>query len=202
MWGASTFLLAALVLTDAAGGAVDAGTEKLVAVFVVASAFLTTILAQPAVKHLPAIRMWSATATEFIRRPPEQVWEFIRPAETSPSIQPKVHRGFTVPGTPTGLGEQQCFIATGEFDLLVAAVIEVVDDSPPNVTVVRNVTGLPETQRFEVAPAPGGAMLTYTLELSAERWLAYRIHPKKQAETAAAAYTASVKRLMEAQPVR
>ncbi len=42
---------------------------------------------------------------------PEQVWAFIRPAESAVLLLPEVFRAFTVPGTGPGVGEQQCFVA-------------------------------------------------------------------------------------------
>src|SRR3954451_10067934 len=44
------------------------------------------------------------------RRSSEEVWAFIRPAESAVIIQEDIVRAFTVPGTGAGVGEQQCFI--------------------------------------------------------------------------------------------
>lgn len=89
------------------------------------------------------VRMWSGTASVFIARPPAEVWRFIRPAETTPMITPTARRGFTVPGTPDGIGEQQCFVSDAPLGQLQAGIVEVIDEQPGRLAVVHNVTGPP-----------------------------------------------------------
>src|SRR3954463_12080380 len=45
-----------------------------------------------------------------LRHPPGAVWALIYPAECAPLLSSTTSRGFKVPGTPDGLGEQQCLI--------------------------------------------------------------------------------------------
>lgn len=46
----------------------------------------------------------------MLRRTPAQVWALIGPAEHASVLSANIVRGFTVPGTLTGVGQQQCFI--------------------------------------------------------------------------------------------
>ena len=49
-----------------------------------------------------AVKLWHT---------PQQVWRLSLPAEHGVVLSPEsVARGFRVPGTPEGLGEQQCFV--------------------------------------------------------------------------------------------
>jgi hypothetical protein len=184
------------------GGRDDNGAGVLVppAAAACVAALVVMLTERKAAKIPPALRMWTGSATQFIARPPDHVWAFIRPAETAPAIQPEVRRAFKVPGTPDGPGEQQCFVAEGPLDMLAAGVVEVIEEAPGHLARVRSVTGPPQSQRYEVSATAGGSLLTYTVELSAVRWAPYTVHPRGQAAEAAAKYVASVKRLMESQP--
>lgn len=92
-------------------------------------------------------------------RTPEQVWAFIRPAESAVLTDPDTVRAFTVPGTGPGVGEQQCFIRREggrEVPSLVTvtgyeeAVFAEVDHSSPEAR---------SGGRFEVEPVDGGTRL-------------------------------------------
>lgn len=87
----------------------------------IVAAVVLMLTERKAAKISPGLRMWSGSATEYIARPPDQVWAFIRPADTAPAIQPQVRRAFRVPGTPDGPGEQQCFITDQTFQTVDAA---------------------------------------------------------------------------------
>ena len=196
-------LMAFGLLALSSGARDDNGAQVLVPVAATALiAWLVLALTQKTAEGIsPALRVWSGTATEFIARPPGQVWAFVRPAENAPAIQPTVRRAFRVPGTPDGPGEQQCFISEGPLGMLVASVVEVVEESPGYFASVRSVTGPPQRQHYEVRATGGGSTLTLTIELSAMRWATYSVHPKKQAGAAAATYVSAVKRLVECQAV-
>jgi hypothetical protein len=197
---ASIVVLVLVVLGS--GSSSDSGVATLVpfAWVTIITWIVTALTARRAAEQSPALRMCPGTATVFIARPPEQVWAFIRPAETTPQIQQTVRRGFSVPGTPRGVGEQQCFVSDAPFGRLQAEIVEVTAEQAGRLAVVRNVTGPPVRQQYELAQANGGTDLTYSIELSAMRWAVYNVHPKKQATAAAETYVASVKRLVESQP--
>lgn len=195
-------IMALVLVALGSGSRIDNGADVLLPLgwLVIFFSLVTSLTARRAAEQSPALRMWPGTASVFIARPPEDVWSFIRPAETTPMIQPAVRRGFTVPGTPSGVGEQQCFISEAPHGALQAGIVEVAEEQPGRSAVARNVTGPPMSHSYEVSHTVGGTQLTYSIELSAMRWAAYNVHPKKQAATAAEAYAAAVKRLVESRP--
>ncbi len=178
----------------------DADLTYVLACTALLSGILAMATSGPASRHLPVLRSWGVRATTLINRPPDQVWAFIRAAETMPLVQPEVMRGFSVPGTPRGVGEQQAFIQDGPAGMKLAGVVEVTEEHHGVYAATQNVTGLPGRQTFRVDPVPGGTTLTYTLEISGARWAAHPTHPRKQAAVAAQRYVESVKRVIESQP--
>jgi hypothetical protein len=68
---------------------------------------------------------YTAQMTESFDHDPETVWALIRPAENSVLLL-DTQRAFTVPGTPIGVGEQQCFIGRDG----VVSIIEVIRGKP------------------------------------------------------------------------
>ena len=207
VWHASLIVvmgsIAVLTIVAVGGGLrTDDGSRLLVALgwCVIVSFLVVCVTTRPALQQPPVIRMWPGSASVLIARPPEEVWAFIRPAETSSSMDPKVRRAFTVPGAPPGVGEQQCFISEGLLGQLKASVIEVVDEQPGRSATTRNVTGPPIDQHFDVAPSPGGSRLTYEVELSAARWSLHGTQARRRAATTTWEYVKEVKRVMESQP--
>lgn len=106
-----------------------------------------------------------------LAHPAAQIWQLIRPAENEPLFTPSTARGYTVPGTPDGLGEQQAF----EHLDGTTTVFEVVEYVEGTRAVTVQVSPEPEPdQRFrmftEVEQHDDGCLLTvgfdYTLEIS------------------------------------
>ncbi len=57
------------------------------------------------------IRTFRIQEAVKLRQSPEVVWALIAAAEHAVVLTPEsVARGFRVPGTPAGLGEQQCLV--------------------------------------------------------------------------------------------
>ena len=195
-------ITALVLMALASGPRTDNGADVLVplAWLVIASFLVMALTARRAGLQPPVIRMWPASSSVVIARPPEEVWAFIRPPETSSLINPKVRRAFTVPGTPLGTGEQQCHISETPLGVLHAGVIEVVDEQPGRSARVVNVTGPRFDQYYDVAPSAKGTRLTYDIEISAARWGFYNIHPRHQAERMTWDYVTAVKRVIESQP--
>jgi len=153
------------------------------------------------VNNLPSTRRrWRATATTTIARPPDQVWEFIRPAETAPLLQPEVRRAFHVPGTPSGVGEQQAAVIEGPDGTQLAVIHEITELRPGEYAETRSVTWPPSRQTFRLEPAPGGTTLTYTTEVSGARWWQPRTLVHKAVVASAQRYVDAVKRVMESEP--
>lgn len=87
----------------------------------------------------------------------ETVWSLIRPAESAVLLS-NAARAFTVPGTPTGVGEQQTFVrADGS-----ASTVEVVEEEAPywarTITVSPSIDDMVQTYR--IAPSESGCTLT------------------------------------------
>lgn len=195
------FGLVLLALTGPSRLADDSWALYYFALVAAVAALVATLTNRAAMAQSAALRMWAGTATVVIQRAPAEVWAFVRRADTAPLVQPTVRRGFKVPGTPDGPGEQQAFIHAEPSGTLAAQVVEVVDEQPGVSTVVRNVTGAPVHQQYDLAAVPGGGTtLTCTIELSGLRWTPYRVHPRRQAAAAAEAYVNAVKAVIESQP--
>ncbi|MEO6501713.1 MAG: SRPBCC family protein [Jatrophihabitantaceae bacterium] len=97
-----------------------------------------------------AIRLWHS---------PETVWDVICAAENAPLLSPEVTRAYRVPGTPSGLGEQQAFIDTSGN----TSVIEVIDYAHCRLAVTRNISPRqPVSVRtfHAVEPVGDGCLLT------------------------------------------
>lgn len=105
----------------------------------------------------------------------EVVWGLIRPAETAPSLDPSLGRGYQVPGTPDGLGERQ---ALERLDG-TTVIIEVIDYEPNRRAVTRQISPtIVDGQRGiqTVEPVDGGCMYTIAVEVDLKP--GHRISPK------------------------
>jgi hypothetical protein len=90
----------------------------------------------------------SVQATEEFSYDAQTVWSLIRPAENAVLLT-DVQRAFTVPGTPNGVGEQQCIIGRDG----TASIIEVIGEESPWWATTR-----------PLAPGKMNSRTTYTLE--------------------------------------
>ena len=100
------------------------------------------------------VRLWHA---------PEMVWDLIHPPENTPLLSPEVAKGYRVPGTPAGRGEQQAFIDLSGNTY----VIEVIDYIEARRAVVRYlIPQVPTSLRFTytLEPMTDGCTLTYGQE--------------------------------------
>lgn len=102
------------------------------------------------------------------------VWALIRPAESA-TLLGDARRAFTVPGTPTGVGEQQCFIA-GDGSV---SIVEVVAEESERWSTTRVVTPSEVDIRatFQLEPTATGCLLQVGVALegriSSERLSTY-----------------------------
>ncbi|GGI01594.1 hypothetical protein ACFFGR_17095 [Arthrobacter liuii] len=85
------------------------------------------------------------------------VWSLIRPAESATFLS-DAQRAFTVPGTPPGVGEQQCFIRRDGS----VSVIEVIGEEGPWWATTRPIAQDASNQRYtyRLEPAANGCTLT------------------------------------------
>jgi hypothetical protein len=86
------------------------------------------------------LEVLTSVAVCHIRRDYRQVWNFIRPAESSLLLTDGAVRAFVVPGTGPGAGEQQCTVVNVSGRLRFD-VIEVLEEAPPVAATYRLVTG-------------------------------------------------------------
>lgn len=114
-------------------------------------------------RRLPA-RTERLQETALLSWPCETVWDLIKPAEKAPLLDPSIRRGYRVPGTPDGLGEQQ---ALERLDGSTV-IIEVIEYEHGRLAVTRQVSPpLAEQLRTvqTVEPAEGGCVYTIAVEV-------------------------------------
>lgn len=101
--------------------------------------------------------IYSVQATEAFEYDAHTVWSLIRPAENA-ALLTDAQRAFTVPGTPAGVGEQQCFIGRDG----TASIIEVIGEESPKWATTRPLApGQANTRTsYTLEPTPTGCTLT------------------------------------------
>lgn len=100
------------------------------------------------VKDAAAPRVVEFEENAFYRCDAQRIWDLIRPAQ-SDVLLGEARNAFTVPGTPSGIGEQQCSV---RHDGSVS-IVEVLAEEAPRWLVVAS-----------VAPSQPGVRQTYRLE--------------------------------------
>jgi hypothetical protein len=102
-------------------------------------------------------KTYSAHASETYEHDAHTVWSLIRAADSA-ALLSDVQRAFTVPGTPAGVGEQQCFIRRDGS----VSIMEVIGEESPWWATWRPVT--PENgisrSTYRLEPTPVGCTLT------------------------------------------
>jgi hypothetical protein len=107
----------------------------------------------------------------------ETLFELIRPAESAVLLS-DAKRAFTVPGTPDGVGEQQCFI--GENGCV--SIIEVMAEERPWGAHTRIVTHSQVDSRSSYEIEPLGSGCTLTIGIAFEMPAGLRLSKKQQAK--------------------
>jgi hypothetical protein len=101
-----------------------------------------------------AIKLWHT---------PEQVWSLIYPAENAALLSPDIARGYRVPGTPSGVGEQQAFIDVGGN----TSVVEVIEQNDARRAVTKTVSpspAFPLRTTVTLDPVADGCLMVYRYE--------------------------------------
>jgi hypothetical protein len=149
----------------------------------------------------PVVTRLEARASRVIEgRAPAQVWEFIRPAESTVLIDPSVVRAFTVPGTGPGVGEQQCFV-TRAGGREVARLVTVLAVEEGAFAEVASGDGLPQGCRFAVEEVDGGTRLMFSSWVQVPQGAPVDVRATQAAMNEQAQfYVARVKVLLEAPP--
>ncbi|HEX9227309.1 MAG TPA: hypothetical protein VF885_11755 [Arthrobacter sp.] len=99
----------------------------------------------------------SAHASEAFEHDAQTVWSLIRPAESAVLLA-DAQRAFTVPGTPAGVGEQQCFIGRDGS----VSIIEVIAEESPWWATTRTIAPgkVDSRSTYRLEPTPTGCTLT------------------------------------------
>ena len=102
-------------------------------------------------------RTFSMEESETYECDAETLFALIRPAESSVLLS-NFKQAFTVPGTPDGVGEQQCFIPENGC----VSIIEVVAEERPWRAITRTLTHSEVDSRdsYELEPSGSGCKLT------------------------------------------
>jgi hypothetical protein len=77
--------------------------------------------------------------TAYLPFPSAAVWAVLHAADSALLINPDIVKGYRVPGTPDGVGEQQAFIDTAGN----TTVIEVIEYSPGQRAITRQISPKP-----------------------------------------------------------
>lgn len=112
--------------------------------------------ASAAAVNLPG-KLHSLQASASYHHDAHTVWSLIRPAESATFLS-DAQRAFTVPGTPQGVGEQQCFIG---WDGSVS-IIEVIGEESPWWATTRPIAQDASNRRttYRLEPTATGCTLT------------------------------------------
>ncbi|WP_454697821.1 hypothetical protein [Arthrobacter humicola] len=140
-------------------------------------------------------RTYSAHISESYEHDASTVWSLIRPAESAVLLT-DAQRAFTVPGTPAGVGEQQCFIRRDGS----VSIIEVIGEEGPWWATTRSISPGEMNSRstYRLEPTSTGCTLTLgtVIELPANEVLAE--DPDQWWETQMRPYLTRIKEVLAA----
>ncbi len=150
--------------------------------------------AQAARASTPATT-YSAQTTETFDHDPETVWALIRPAESAVLLS-DAQRAFRVPGTPTGVGEQQCIIGRDG----TVSIIEVIGEETPRWAATRSVTPDKTNSRstYTLEPTPTGCTMTMGIVMELPAGFKFAQDPVQWWEARARTYLKRVKEVLSA----
>lgn len=102
-------------------------------------------------------KTYSAHASEAYEHDAQTVWSLIRPAESAVLLSDAL-RAFKVPGTPSGVGEQQCSIGRDGR----VSIIEVIGEEGPWWATTRPIAASEMNSRstYRLEPTSSGCTLT------------------------------------------
>jgi len=105
---------------------------------------------------------FSVQSTVEISKPAQEVWDFVTSPYAAVLLDHKHISSFPVPGTPDGVGQQNCSLAREENGRITATVTEIIEYEPPHRYVSKLLTGPTEAfAMMTVDPTPTGC--TYTV---------------------------------------
>lgn len=161
-------LAGACITLEALGQRRAAVAVLVVTVLVSTAALLLGRLRTPGVVSVAgtAVRTHRLQETIRLRHPPEKAWSLIYPAEHAPLLSPDVTRGYRLPGTPEGVGEQQALVGLDG----VTHVVEVIEYAANRRAVIKFVspaTPVPVRLVYELEPLVDGCLYTLRQEYDA-----------------------------------
>ena len=99
----------------------------------------------------------------MLRHSPEVIWSLIHPPENAPLLNPDCQKGYRVPGTPVGLGEQQAFVdLRGKTSVI--EVVEVVEFRRAMTRTISSDSPVEGTSLTSIDPVSGGCIFSLTHE--------------------------------------
>ncbi len=105
---------------------------------------------------------FSVQSTVEISQPAQEVWDFVTSPYAAVLLDHKHISSFPVPGTPDGVGQQNCSLGREDNGRITATVTEITEYEPPHRYVTKLLTGPTEAfAMMTVDPTPTGC--TYTV---------------------------------------
>ncbi|WP_256820418.1 SRPBCC family protein [Dietzia sp. Die43] len=121
----------------------------------------------------PHEQVVDASAEIDIFASPEEVWNLLRPAENAVHLDPTTVRAFRVPGTPSGVGEIQGFIARQNGRESIG-MVEVLEETPNRYALTRSIGVEDDALRmaYYLQPTRSGTRLELrsTFTIPVELW--------------------------------
>lgn len=143
------------------------------------------------------LRIFSTLETASYRHNVDAVWGLIRPAENAVLLS-DCERAFSVPGTPKGVGEQQCFIGRDG----TTSIVEVIAEDAPHWAATRIVSppGTPEIRvTYRLEPTQAGCDFTYGMDFEAPSTFIWSGEPQRKWRASARQYLHRVEHALELQ---
>ncbi|MGN8131712.1 hypothetical protein [Paenarthrobacter sp. 22069] len=143
------------------------------------------------------VKIQSVRASASYQYDARTVWSVIRPAESAVLLSDAKH-AFTVPGTPSGIGEQQCFISHDGS----VSIIEVIGEDSPWWATTRPIANDEGNQRFtyRLEPTATGCTLTMGAILELPANATFAADPNVWWENHSRSYLNRIQEVLSARP--
>ena len=140
-------------------------------------------------------KTFSAHASEAYDHDAHTVWSLIRPAASAVLLS-DVQKAFTVPGTPAGVGEQQCFIRRDGS----VSIIEVIGEESPWWATTRPIASgeINSRSTYRLEPTSFGCTLTVGTVIAIPANAEFAENPDEWWETQMRPYLNRVKEVLSA----
>lgn len=102
--------------------------------------------------------------SRYVGHPPELVWSVIEPPEMSPLLDPRIRRGYRVPGTPPGVGEKHAAEML-DGSVQVIEVLSLVPGRRAMTSTIEQTQSVPIRNVAQVEPAAGGTVYSEGIEI-------------------------------------